>query len=236
MTDAPDRGSSAEPAEEPQGPVVRDRRRSDPHTYQPRRSQEAPGAGAAGQGADVTENDKPEPAGEEFVADGEFGGDGLEAPLEAPAEDSIVAAKISELEELAAERTADLQRLQAEYANYKKRVDRDRALSRQGGIEAVVLDLLPVLDSIEAAREHAELVGGFKLVADELEKVSAKYGLEAYGEVGEAFDPQLHEALMHMPYADPVEVVTIAAVMQKGVKLNDRVLRPARVGVADPDA
>lgn len=184
----------------------------------------------------MTENDKPEPAGEEFVADGEFGGDGLEAPLEAPAEDSIVAAKISELEELAAERTADLQRLQAEYANYKKRVDRDRALSRQGGIEAVVLDLLPVLDSIEAAREHAELVGGFKLVADELEKVSAKYGLEAYGEVGEAFDPQLHEALMHMPYADPVEVVTIAAVMQKGVKLNDRVLRPARVGVADPDA
>ena len=149
--------------------------------------------------------------------------------------DSIVSAKISELEELAAERTADLQRLHAEYANYKKRVDRDRALARQGGIEAVVLDLLPVLDSIEGAREHDELTGGFKLVADELEKISAKYGLEVYGEVGEPFDPNVHDALMQVPMPG-VEVTTVSAVMQKGVRLNDRVLRPARVGVAEPEA
>ena len=148
--------------------------------------------------------------------------------------DSIVSAKISELEELAAERTADLQRLHAEYANYKKRVDRDRALARQGGIEAVVLDLLPVLDSIEGAREHDELTGGFKLVADEIEKVGAKYGLSVYGEVGDPFDPNVHEALMHVPMPD-VEVTTVSAVMQKGVRLNDRVLRPARVGVAEPE-
>lgn len=148
--------------------------------------------------------------------------------------DSIVSAKISELEELAAERTADLQRLQAEYANYKKRVDRDRALARQGGIEAVVLDLLPVLDSIEGAREHDELTGGFKLVADEIEKVGAKYGLSVYGEVGDPFDPNVHEALMHVPMPG-VEVTTVSAVMQKGVRLNDRVLRPARVGVAEPE-
>ena len=148
--------------------------------------------------------------------------------------DSIVSAKISELEELAAERTADLQRLHAEYANYKKRVDRDRALARQGGIEAVVLDLLPVLDSIEGAREHDELTGGFKLVADEIEKVGAKYGLSVYGEVGDLFDPNVHEALMHVPMPD-VEVTTVSAVMQKGVRLNDRVLRPARVGVAEPE-
>ena len=147
--------------------------------------------------------------------------------------DSIVSAKISELEELAAERTADLQRLHAEYANYKKRVDRDRALARQGGIEAVVLDLLPVLDSIEGAREHDELTGGFKLVADEIEKVGAKYGLSVYGEVGDPFDPNVHEALMHVPMPG-VEVTTVSAVMQKGVRLNDRVLRPARVGVAEP--
>lgn len=162
---------------------------------------------------------------------------------EAPAEpsvtdpifhDSIVAAKIGELEELAAERTADLQRLQAEYANYKKRVDRDRALSRQGGIESVVIDLLPVLDSIEAAREHDELTGGFKLVADELARLTAKYGLSVYGEVGEGFDPNVHEALMHVPMAG-VDVTTVSAVMQKGVRLNDRVLRPARVGVAEPE-
>ena len=148
--------------------------------------------------------------------------------------DSIVSAKISELEELAAERTADLQRLHSEYANYKKRVDRDRALARQGGIEAVVLDLLPVLDSIEGAREHDELTGGFKLVADEIEKVGAKYGLSVYGEVGDPFDPNVHEALMHVPMPG-VEVTTVSAVMQKGVRLNDRVLRPARVGVAEPE-
>lgn len=148
--------------------------------------------------------------------------------------DSIVSAKISELEELAAERTTDLQRLHAEYANYKKRVDRDRALARQGGIEAVVLDLLPVLDSIEGAREHDELTGGFKLVADEIEKVGAKYGLSVYGEVGDPFDPNVHEALMHVPMPG-VEVTTVSAVMQKGVRLNDRVLRPARVGVAEPE-
>ena len=148
--------------------------------------------------------------------------------------DSIVSAKISELEELAAERTADLQRLHAEYANYKKRVDRDRALARQGGIEAVVLDLLPVLDSIEGAREHDELTGGFKLVADEIEKVGAKYGLSVYGEVGDPFDPNVHEALMHVPMPG-VEVTTVSAVMQKGGRLNDRVLRPARVGVAEPE-
>ena len=148
--------------------------------------------------------------------------------------DSIVAAKIGELEELAAERTVDLQRLQAEYVNYKKRVDRDRALSRLSGIESVVLDLLPVLDSIEAAREHDELTGGFKLVADELERLTAKYGLSAYGEVGESFDPNVHEALMQVPM-DGVDVTTVSAVMQKGVRLNDRVLRPARVGVAEPE-
>jgi molecular chaperone GrpE len=167
------------------------------------------------------------------VPDGEAGGDSAEPELQEKAS-AIVNAKVAELEELAAERTADLQRLQAEYANYKKRVDRDRLLARQGGVEAVVLDLLPVLDSIEGAREHDELVGGFKLVADELEKLIAKYGLEVFGEVGEVFDPQVHEALMHLPYDGEITETTVSAVMQKGVKLNDRVLRPARVAVADP--
>lgn len=121
--------------------------------------------------------------------------------------------EVEQLQELVAERTGDLQRLHAEYANYKKRVDRDRALSRAGGIEAVVLDLLPVLDSVEAAREHSELVGGFKLVAEELEKITAKYGLETFGEVGEPFDPQIHEALMQMPMAGDFDVPTVSAVM-----------------------
>lgn len=180
-----------------------------------------------------------EPEG--FVPEGEAGGDGAEEPLEAKAspgpagESKVLDAKVAELQELVDERTNDLQRLHAEYANYKKRVDRDRALSRQGGIETVVLDLLPVLDSVEAAREHDELTGGFKLVADELEKICAKYGLETFGEVGEEFDPQVHEALMQLPYEGEVSVPTVSAVMQRGVKLDERVLRPARVGVANPE-
>ncbi len=157
-----------------------------------------------------------------------------ETPAAAVIDEPIAAAKIAEMAELVAERTHDLQRLQAEYANYKKRVDRDRSLARQGGIEAVVLDLLPVLDSIEAAREHDELTGGFKLVAEELERLTSKYGLTVYGEVGEEFDPNVHDALMQVPM-EGVQVTTVSAVMQKGVRLNDRVLRPARVGVAEPE-
>jgi molecular chaperone GrpE len=173
-----------------------------------------------------------EPEG--YVPEGEAGGDGAEEPIETKAS-PIRDAKLSEMQELVDERTNDLQRLHAEYSNYKKRVDRDRLLARQGGVETVILDLLPVLDSVEAAREHAELVGGFKLVADELEKITAKYGLETFGEVGEEFDPQIHEALMQMPIEVEITVPTVSAVMQRGVKLNDRVLRPARVGVANPE-
>lgn len=158
-----------------------------------------------------------------------------QAESEADADPVEAKSELEQLQDLVTERTGDLQRLHAEYANYKKRVDRDRALSRAAGIEAVVLDLLPVLDSIEAAREHSELVGGFKLVAEELEKVSAKYGLAVFGEVGDAFDPQIHEALMQMPMAGDLDGPTVSAVMQRGVKLNDRVIRPARVGVAEPD-
>jgi molecular chaperone GrpE len=174
-------------------------------------------------------------ASEPIVAE-ESADDVAEAPGQpaAASGEPVAAAKIAELEELAAERTHDLQRLQAEYANYKKRVDRDRALARQGGVEAVVLDLLPVLDSIEAAREHDELTGGFKLVAEELERLTAKYGLTVYGEVGDEFDPNIHEALMQVPM-EGVEVTTVSALMQKGVRLNERVLRPARVGVAEPE-
>ena len=197
---------------------------------------EEPVSGASGrhEGAAGTSSDLPaaDPSG--FVPDGEAGGDGAEEPIAEKAS-PIRDAKVAEMQELVDERTNDLQRLHAEYSNYKKRVDRDRALSRQGGVEVVILDLLPVLDSVEAAREHSELVGGFKLVADELERVIAKYGLETFGEVGEEFDPQIHEALMQMPIEVEITVPTISAVMQRGVKLNDRVLRPARVGVANPE-
>jgi len=200
---------------------------------------EEPVSAASGrhEGAAEASQDAPTADPEGYVPEGEAGGDGAEEPIGAKASTGspILDAKVAELQELVEERTNDLQRLHAEYSNYKKRVDRDRALSRQGGMEVVILDLLPVLDSVEAAREHAELVGGFRLVADELEKIIAKYGLETFGEVGDEFDPQIHEALMQMPIEVEISVPTISAVMQRGVKLNDRVLRPARVGVANPE-
>lgn len=139
-----------------------------------------------------------------------------------------------QLESLVNERTTDLQRLQAEYVNYKKRVDRDRALSRQQGTQQVVADLLPILDSIELARQHGDMNDGFQMVADSLESLAKKHGLVQFGEVGEPFDPVLHEALMEQPAAEPVDQTTVTMVMQKGYKLGDRVLRPARVGVANP--
>ena len=177
----------------------------------------------------------------QFVPDGEAVGEGVEATPSPEAFESTEGVellqavdKVAELEALVAERTLDLQRVAAEYVNYKKRVDRDRDLARQSGIEAVVNDLMPVLDHIELAKQHESLEGGFRMIADELQRVAAKYGLTAFGAVGEAFDPNLHDALMAVPLDEPVEVVTISQVMQQGYLLGSRVVRPARVAVANP--
>ena len=142
--------------------------------------------------------------------------------------------KEQQLETMLTERTEDLQRLQAEYVNYKRRVDRDRDLSKRSGIEKVLADLMPVLDSVAMARQHGELEGGFKLVADELEKVSRAHGMESFGEIGDEFDPMLHEALMQMPL-EGARVTCVSQVMQPGYRIEDRVLRPARVAVSEPD-
>jgi molecular chaperone GrpE len=132
-----------------------------------------------------------------------------------------------------AERTADLQRLQAEYANYRKRVERDRAAVREHALASVLAELLPVLDDIGRAREHEELTGGFKAVAEALEAVAVKLGLTAFGEAGEAFDPNVHEALMHS-YSPDVSEPTAVQILQPGYKVGERILRPARVAVAEP--
>jgi molecular chaperone GrpE len=132
-----------------------------------------------------------------------------------------------------AERTADLQRLQAEYANYRKRVDRDRMAVREQALANVLTELLPVLDDIGRAREHGELTGGFKSVAESLESAAVKLGLVSYGEDGDPFDPNLHEALMHSYSADVTEP-TAVRILQPGYKVGDRILRPARVAVAEP--
>lgn len=132
-----------------------------------------------------------------------------------------------------AERTADLQRLQAEYANYRKRVDRDRVAVREQALANVMSELLPVLDDIGRAREHGELTGGFKSVAESLETIVTKLGLTRYGEKGEAFDPMVHEALMHTYSPDVTESVCME-ILQPGYRVADRIVRPARVTVAEP--
>jgi molecular chaperone GrpE len=134
-----------------------------------------------------------------------------------------------------AERTADLQRLQAEFANYRKRVDRDRVVVGELAAGRVIADLLPVLDDIDRARAHGDLTGAFKAVADQLDTVLAKHGLVAFGEVGDRFDPARHEAVMHEE-STAVQVPTTTTVMRRGYEHRDRLLRPAMVGVTDPVA
>ena len=129
--------------------------------------------------------------------------------------------------------TSDLQRLQAEYANYKKRVERDRAVAHESAVGAVLTELLALLDDVDRAEPHGELSGGFKAVADQLNSITSRIGLEKYGTEGEVFDPQIHEALMHDESAD-VAVPTASKILQPGYKYKERILRPARVAVTDP--
>lgn len=140
---------------------------------------------------------------------------------------------IERLELELAERTADVQRLQAEYVNYRRRVERDREVAREQAIGGVMSDLLTVLDDIDRADEHGELVGGFRSVAEGLLAVLGKLGLERYGTEGDRFDPNVHEALTH-EYSATVEQATCVRVYQPGYRLSERVLRPARVAVAEP--
>jgi len=132
------------------------------------------------------------------------------------------------------ELTGDLQRLQAEYVNYKRRVDRDRELVRENARFAVLSELLPVLDDIDRARNAGELEGGFKAIADALERVVAGLGLAKFGQPGDAFDPNLHEALMHGHSADVTET-TCSDIVSAGYRIGERVMRPARVTVVDPE-
>ncbi len=149
-----------------------------------------------------------------------------EAPEEQPAEPTV--------EQQLAERTADLQRLQAEYVNYKRRVERDRAFVRSQGEASVLRSLLTVLDDIGRAEEHGQLEGGFKAVADALQQAVKSHRLESFGEVGDVFDPRLHEALFHAGESEDVVVTTIQSVVRTGYRVGDDVLRHAQVGVVDP--
>lgn len=149
---------------------------------------------------------------------------------EAGADDALTQAEVK-----AAEHLADLQRLQAEYVNYRKRVDRDRAAIADVATSKVLEALLPVLDDIAAARQHGDLVEGpFASIAEKLEDALRRFGWSSFGAQGEIFDPALHEALMSQPSADVTEP-TVHHVAQPGHRLGDRVVRAARVIVAQPE-
>jgi molecular chaperone GrpE len=244
-------------SEEPSsGPVIHDHRRIDPVTGQVRGKHVASkpagtrGAGRPGPGAPGDEAaDSAEAPGSARSAGSREDQDTQEtqkypeevpevveqetAPRgrqQAPAQDGKQAA---DFEAQLAERTADLQRLQAEYANYRKRVDRDRVAVREQAVAGTLAGLLPVLDAIDQAREHGELSGGFKSVADSLQSATSRLGLVTYGEKGEPFDPKIHEALTSS-YSPDVAEDTCVEILQPGYKVGDRILRPARVAVAEP--
>ena len=129
--------------------------------------------------------------------------------------------------------TEDLQRLQAEFANYRKRQERERASAAELAISSVLLEFLAVLDDLDRAEAHNELSGGFKAVADQIISTTSKLGLEKYGEAPSLFDPNIQDALMHET-SEEVKETTVTKILQPGYKYNERVLRPARVVVTDP--
>ena len=238
------------------GPVIHDHRRIDPVTGQVRGKHAASkpagtrGAGRPGPGNAAAEPAEPaEPAGppesSASSASSEPTGshddqDSAETP-ESPEEatEMVTAQAVKggkpavDLAAQLTERTADLQRLQAEYANYRKRVDRDRAAVREQAVASALAGLLPVLDAIDQAREHGELSGGFKSVADSLQAALGRLGLVTYGEKGDPFDPKIHEALIHS-YSPDVTEDTCVEILQPGYKVGERILRAARVAVAEP--
>ena len=173
-----------------------------------------------GEGAVDTSGCVPDSAGE-MANETEVEGNEIESEL---------AALAVQLEE----RTHDLQRVQAEYLNYKRRVDRDRDLIRENATYSVLAPITEVLDTIDRAREHEELEGGLKSVAEQLERIVTGLGLTKFGAVGDAFDPTVHEALSHIGEDPDVAVTTCKVVAKAGYRIGDRVVRAAQVLVVDP--
>lgn len=190
---------------------------------------------AAGQAAsDAGQPDQPavegDPVESRDPAEGRAGDPGSPGdPGDLAASDELVLAQTA-----LAERTLDLQRLQAEFLNYKRRVERDRDLVRENAVFTVLSGLLPVLDDIDRAREHGEVEGGFKAVADSLDRTVSGLGLTKFGAKGDEFDPTLHEALMHGSSAE-VDTTRIDVVAQAGYRIGDRVVRAAKVTVLGPE-
>ncbi|AZM54455.1 nucleotide exchange factor GrpE [Streptomyces sp. WAC 01529] len=202
-------------------------------------TEETPGFGENAEKPDVpsgaTPDDAAPKAAEPSTEEGPAAPAG-DADSKTSAQDSSLVGLTAQLDQARTalnERTADLQRLQAEYQNYRRRVERDKVAVKEIASANLLSELLPTLDDIGRAREHGELVGGFKSVAEALETVVAKMGLQQFGKEGEPFDPTIHEALMHS-YAPDVTETTCVAILQPGYRIGERTIRPARVAVAEP--
>ena len=180
---------------------------------------------------DATE--EPAEVSEETPA-GSFGDAAAEMANETEVEVGEAEADGPPVEQQLAERTADLQRLQAEYLNYKRRVERDRELVRENATYQALAPIIEVLDNIERAREHGPLDAGFRGVAEQLERVVAAQGLVKFGEPGDAFDPTIHEALSHIGEDPGVDVTTCKVIAKAGYRIGERVVRAAQVLVVDP--
>jgi molecular chaperone GrpE len=211
-----ERSDRATPSEEPRV-VIRDRRKIDPVTGTAREPQ-AKAEAKTGAG------EVPAPA----AAAG--AGTGADSAV---AKESRESAEVEALRRQVSERTADLQRVTAEYANYRKRVERDRSMVAEIATGLVLGALLPVLDDIERARQHGDLTGAFKAVADQLETTLEKLGLQPFGVAGDSFDPMVHEAVAHETSPDVTEP-TCVSVLRRGYRQGERLLRAALVAVADP--
>ncbi|AUS78921.1 nucleotide exchange factor GrpE [Actinoalloteichus sp. AHMU CJ021] len=209
--------------------VIRDRRRIDPETGEAR----DPDAESNG-GRHRAEPSPEEPSAPQEDEPVVIEADAVEtAPEDAPVAETEAAAP-SELEQQLAERTADLQRLSAEYANYRRRVERDREATINSAKAALATDLLVVLDDLERAAAHGDLTGPFKAVGDKVVETLTKAGLEPYGAEGDPFDPSVHEAVQHDTSPD-VSEPTVTTVLRRGYRFGDRVLRAPLVGVTDHD-
>jgi molecular chaperone GrpE len=200
--------------------VVRDRRRIDPETGAVRTPDPTGPKHAA--------PETPEPSGPAGAA-GPAGASTAPTADGAGAGDSDGA---GELRNQLAERTSDLQRITAEYANYRRRVERDREAVVVAAKATVVAELLPVLDDLERAKAHGDLTGAFKAVADKLTATLEKVGLTAFGSEGDEFNPVVHQAVQHSTSPD-VAGPTVTAGLRRGYQLGERLLRTAMVAVTD---
>jgi molecular chaperone GrpE len=170
----------------------------------------------------------------EETSAGSFGDAAAEMANETEVEEREVEGDLERARRDLVELTTDLQRLQAEYLNYKKRVERDRDLVRENATYQALAPIIDVLDNIDRAREHGPLDDGFRGVAEQLERVVAAQGLVKFGEPGDAFDPTVHEALSHIGTDPDVEVTTCKVIAKAGYRIGERVVRAAQVLVVDP--